>query len=139
MISHHGLLGALTTVLKDDFERKSGMAAESLGKFQWELEKHIFGEEAILFKLCKKENLEDCQLVIELEKGHTAMLKMLENIKNGSVTNAWAEDIDRFQKFHSKHMEREEKELYPKLDFELSAAEKEEVISKINEILIKKY
>lgn len=137
MISHHGLLEALLTVFNDNLGINAERTAEDLDDFKWELEKHIFTEEKVMFKFCKQEGSETCELVNKLEQEHIAMLKTLDGLKdNLPVKNE--KDIAEFQKFMINHRETEEKDIYPKLDQELSEATKEEIIARINEISIKK-
>jgi hemerythrin-like domain-containing protein len=65
------------------------------------------------------------------------MLEMLGDLKDDSVIKAEA-DIAEFQEFIKKHREQEEKNLYSRLDRELSRRVKEEIIARINEIPIRK-
>lgn len=137
MVSHHGLLEILLTVFKDNLGRSAERARETLDSFQWELEKHILCEEKAIFRPCRQEDPETCELIKKLEQDHTVMLEMLGALKDDLVAKAEA-DVAEFQEFMVKHRELEEKDLYSRLDRELSAATKEEIIARINEIPIKK-
>jgi len=137
MVSHHGLLEILLTVAEDDLGRNTERAREALDNFQWELEKHIFGEEKVAFKNYKVEDLETHELVKKLESEHAVMLETIDALKNGWETKTKA-DIAEFREFMVKHRELEEKDFYHKLDQILSEATKEEIVARINEIPIKK-
>jgi len=137
MVTHHGFLEILLTVFKDNLGKNVEKAAKTLDSFQWELEKHIFSEEKAIFRFCKEENTEICELVKKLEQEHTVMLDMLGDLKNDLVVKAEKDSIE-FREFMVRHRKIEEKNLYPRLDQELSAAAKEEIITRINEIPIKK-
>jgi hemerythrin-like domain-containing protein len=137
MVTHHGLLEALLFVFKDYFGKNVERTVETLDGFQWELEKHIFSEEKAIFKFCRQKKSETCELIKKLEEEHTVMLDMLGTLKDDLLTKAKA-DATEFREFITKHRELEEKELYPKLDRELSVAAKEKLIARINEIPLKR-
>lgn len=137
MVTHHGFLEALLTVFRDNLGENVERAAKTLDSFQWELEKHIFSEEKVIFRFCREENTEICELVKKLEQEHTVMLERLGDIKDDLVAKA-KEDAVEFREFMARHREIEEKDLYPRLDRELPTEVKEEIINRINEIPIKK-
>ena len=137
MVSHHGLLEILLTVVKDNLDRNMERAREALDNFQWELEKHIFSEEKVAFKYYKPEALETRELVKELEHEHAVMLETVDVLKDNLEAKTEA-DIAEFQEFMVKHRGLEEKDLYSKLDQQLSTATKEKIVARINEIPIKK-
>lgn len=137
MVIHHGLLETLWTVFRDNLDKNRKRAEETLNSFQWELEKHFFSEEKVIFRFCTKEDSESCKLVKKLWQEHTVMLEMLNQLKNDLIAKA-AADTAEFHEFMIKHRELEEKELYPRLDRELLGPVKEEIIARINEIPIQK-
>lgn len=137
MIYHHALLEVLIAVLKDSFVKKTKETAEFLDNFQWELEKHLFAEEKVIFKVCRQEAPGACELVRKLEQEHLLMLEMLEDLKDNLIIKTEA-DFIKFHELLTKHRQLEEKELYPRLDQELNIMVKEDIIAKINEIPIKK-
>ena len=138
MVIHHGLLEALLTVFKDELGKSSQRAAETLDNFQWEFEKHIFGEEKVIFRLCKQQEPEICELVKKMEGEHTVMLNILEELKKSDLTVENEAKAKKFYDFLVRHREVEENELYPRMDQELSDEVKEDIISRIDEIPIKK-
>jgi hemerythrin-like domain-containing protein len=136
MVAHHGLLEALLAVFKDDFRASKGKAQFALDDFQWELEKHLFSEEKVLFRLCDPKNPTLCGLVLKLEREHETMLGMVMALKDNLLVKT-EEDITKFQDFMVQHRDVEEKELYVHLDSELTENAKREIIRRINEVPIK--
>ena len=138
MVTHHGFLEALLAVFKDELGKDRERTAKTLDTFQWELEKHIFNEEKVIFRFCNKEDEQICELVKKLEQEHTMMLDMLGDLKDDLMTKA-QEDAVKFREFMARHRKTEEENLYPRLDQELPVAIKEDIIARINEIPAKKY
>jgi iron-sulfur cluster repair protein YtfE (RIC family) len=137
MVTHHGFLETLLTVFKDSLGKGAEETAKTLDKFQWELEKHIFSEEKVIFSFCKGKDAEVCDLIKKLEQDHTVMLEMLGDLKDDLLTKAEKDSVE-FREFMAKHRKIEEKNLYPRLDQELPTAAKEEIIARVNEVSIKK-
>lgn len=137
MIEEHALIEVLLLVFKNDLTKEPGSAENSLNKFSWELEKHFFVEERAIFKFCGSPDSEICQIVQELIQEHSIMLEMLNEIKNDLVIGKNIE-ISSFLILLEKHRNTEEKKLYPKIDQEFSQENKDIIISKINEIPLKK-
>jgi len=137
MMSHHALLAALLKVYRDDLFKNPKSAAEALEDFEWELDKHIFTEEKVIFRFCKPDELAACAIVKRLEQEHTIMLEMVQGLKQDLEDKAEA-DAEKFEGLMLRHVAVEETELYPRLDQELSTILKEEIIGRINEIPMKK-
>ncbi len=137
MIVHHGLLEGLLKDIQESLEKDGLRVLDLLEEFQWELKKHIFSEEKVIFQLYKKENSEIRELIKKIEQSHTEMMDVLGDLKDDFVTEA-KKDITDFQKMIEKHKKIEEEKLYPLLDKELDTETKKQIISQITEIPIKK-
>ncbi|MEK7503607.1 MAG: hemerythrin domain-containing protein [Patescibacteria group bacterium] len=138
MIAHHALLETLLAVFKDEFKADSVAAATALDEFKWEWEKHVFGEEKVIFKFCGGGETTLCQVVHELVAEHILIQETLNAFENNLAIKTSA-DIDNFHKLITEHRETEEQTLYPGLDRELDEAQKEAIIARINQIPMKKY
>ena len=122
-----------------DVEKSIGMELISTMKvfdtFEWELEKHIFIEEKAVFSSYKPTNIvEGYKMVPELIQQHNDILNRLRVMRKNLM---WQRpiDYDEFKELIMAHKTFEEVSLYPKLDQELDASQKEEIMKKIREII----
>jgi len=136
MVSHHALLETLFSVWQEEIEKSIGNPKASLGQLQWEMEKHFFVEENAIFDFTRWQNSVIAEMVDHLKKDHHNMLESLKGFFTDSAKIDGA--ISAFSKILKQHRQLEEKELYPKLDEELTESQKQEIISHINEIPLKK-
>ena len=130
--------GKIVTLLLD-VEKSIGMEILSTMKvfdtFEWELEKHIFIEEKAVFSSYKPTNIvEGYKMVPELIQQHNDILNRLRVMRKNLM---WQRpiDYDEFKELIMAHKTFEEVSLYPKLDQELDASQKEEIMKKIREII----
>ena len=130
--------GKIVTLLLD-VEKSIGMEIISTMKlfdiFEWELEKHIFIEEKAVFSSYKPTNIvEGYKMVPELIQQHNDILNRLRVMRKNLM---WQRpiDYDEFKELIMAHKTFEEVSLYPKLDQELDASQKEEIMKKIREII----
>jgi hemerythrin superfamily protein len=130
--------GKIVTLLLD-VEKSIGMEILSTMKvfdtFEWELEKHIFIEEKAVFSSYKPTNIvEGYKMVPELIQQHNDILNRLRAMRKNLM---WQRpiDYDEFKELIMAHKTFEEVSLYPKLDQELDASQKEEIMKKICEII----
>ncbi len=137
MVGHHRMLEALLLILKENIDKKSENMMDFFDNFEWELQKHLFTEEKVIFKLCREDFPEICKMVEKVEQEHTVMMEMLEDMRIDLI-NKSKTDIDGFQDFVARHRSFEESKLYPILDQRLSEEAKKEMVDKIREIPIKR-
>jgi iron-sulfur cluster repair protein YtfE (RIC family) len=130
-----------TKILKllHDVEKSMGIERISLMKvfdtFEWELEKHIFTEEKAIFTSYNPKNiLKGYKMVPELIQQHNDILNRVRLMRKGLMWNRPVQ-YHEFKEFLMVHKTFEEASLYPKLDKELTVAQKEEIIKKIREIV----
>jgi hemerythrin superfamily protein len=135
MLGHHALIDVLLTAFKDTLAKNPEEAEKLFDEFRWELDKHFFVEERAIFKFCEPPEDEICRLVNKLIKEHDLMLGLMNEMKNALALRRRV-DVAGFQKILTEHREAEEKVLYPWVDQKLTAAEKEAIIERINEIPI---
>jgi hemerythrin-like domain-containing protein len=135
MISHHALIGMLFTLLKEELREKSQTAGSTFSELVWEIKKHFFTEENAIFDYLPLRGVDIFKTINHLRDEHLAMLNILKNFSDNfpKITN---EQIEEFSNLLETHREVEEQILYPKLDKEIREEQKEEIISRINEITI---
>jgi hemerythrin-like domain-containing protein len=130
-----------TKILKllGDVEKSIGIELVSLMKvfdtFEWELEKHIFTEEKAIFSSYNPRNIsEGYKMVPELIQQHNEILNRIRVMRKDLM---WKKPVQypEFKELIMAHKTFEEASLYPKLDQELTNAQKDEIIKKIREIV----
>jgi iron-sulfur cluster repair protein YtfE (RIC family) len=122
-----------------DVEKSMGIELVSLMKvfdtFEWALEKHIFTEEKAIFSSYSPKNIsEGYKMVPELIQQHNEILNRVRVMRKDLMWNRPAQ-YDEFKELIMAHKTFEEVSLYPKLDQELTVAQKDEIIKKIREIV----
>jgi len=125
--------------LLHDVEKSSGMELVSVMKvfdtFEWELEKHIFTEEKAIFTSYSPTNIvEGYKMVPELIQQHNDILNRVRVMRKDLLWNRPMQ-YDEFKDRIVAHKTFEEVSLYPKLDQELTDQQKQEIITKIREIV----
>jgi iron-sulfur cluster repair protein YtfE (RIC family) len=130
MIRHHAALDVMLELFKEKSEKETALAKKYFEDFKWELEKHIFAEERVIFKLCKYIDSKECKTVINLTEEHKKSLVILSKIEKDLAS----EEISNLRALLIRHRKVEEEILYPKLDSILNEGQKELVFQRINEI-----
>ncbi|MBN1860682.1 MAG: hemerythrin domain-containing protein [Candidatus Thermoplasmatota archaeon] len=125
--------------LLHDVEKSSGMELVSMMKvfdtFEWELEKHIFTEEKAIFTSYSPTNIvEGYKMVPELIKQHNDILNRIRVMRKDLMWNKPVH-YHEFKECLMAHKTFEENSLYPRLDQELTDAQKQVIITKIREIV----
>lgn len=125
--------------LLHDVEKSEGMELVSKMKvfdtFEWELEKHIFIEEKAIFTSYSPKNIvEGYKMVPELIQQHNDILNRVRMMRKDLMWNKPMK-YHEFKELITAHKTFEEVSLYPKLDQELTEKQKQEIITKIREIV----
>ncbi len=102
--------------------------------FKWELEKHLFTEEKVIFTSYEPEDFEEgykmvTQLMLDHDKIHKQLKGMKKIIKKDKVCN-----FQEFKEIFLKHKNFEDEQVYPRFDQELDESTKEMIIKRINEV-----
>lgn len=137
MIGDHALIEILLSSFIDNLGKDKELAEKTFEEFRWGLEKHIFVEERVIFNPCERLESNLCEIAMALAKEHTQMMDILNKMKEDLATGKEI-DVSEFQKLLTAHRDVEEKNLYPELDKQLSQAQKEVIIARINEIPMEK-
>ena len=121
--------------LLDDFEESSDMnlpnSKEALNLFVWNLEKHIFLEEKILYSIYSiwDGNIEG---MFEILGDHGEIMVFLKKIKS---SNFGKSDITSLRELLENHFALEETMLYPNLEKVLNVEQKKFIIERAEEII----
>lgn len=102
--------------------------------FMWELEKHLFTEEKVIFTMYEpEEQIEFYSLIPQLMNEHEKILKYLKELKKSIKSHKECNSLDFIELF-IKHKNFEEEYFYPKLDQTLDEKTKEFIINRIKEV-----
>lgn len=136
MVKDHDVVLNLLNEFSDCTDRESQIQKKAFEKFLWEIEKHIFTEEKVVFTLYNPEDYkEGYKMVPQLMKEHDIINDKLNEMRK-SIYAGKSCDSQSFKDILMKHKDFEEKSLYPILDKELNHNTKELIINRINEIKI---
>ncbi len=139
----------VTDLLLNDhckIERSIGSFIDSLGKEEsynnienllWQIEKHIFIEERVIFTFLRKTDKEDYKSIPELEREHDEILRIMDDINLNLIDKkdqVVLELVKDMKKIILNHKKFEEEKIYPKLDVELSEEQKNIILGRINDI-----
>jgi rubredoxin len=136
MLDDHKKIVKLLEDFGKCFNLENEILKKAFDKFKWELEKHIFTEEKVIFISSELMYIEKFfklspQLIIDHKKITDILKEIQKNIKSNKECN-----FQEFKDFLLKHKDYEEINLYPSLDEELDEKTKEEIIKRMKEIRI---
>jgi len=133
MVIQHGLLESLFSTFKSEIKTDSKKARETLSEFSWELKKHFFAEEQVIFNFMSWKEPGISAIIDQLKKEHSMMLDGAEKI-SAAEDFMGQEIVESFAELLKSHRGIEEKDLYPKLDSALSDVQKEQIINRVTQI-----
>lgn len=136
MIAHHGLIEVLLAVFKDSLS-DSEKAPKALGDFRWQAEKHFFAEEKVNFRFVFYNQEDLYKIIRHLIEEHSQILEMINSIER-QLQEKKKVELDALSDLLREHRETEEKILYPQMDELLSQYQKDLMIERINEIVLRK-
>jgi len=133
MVADHEKIVKLLHDVRKSVVLDNKILKKSFETFYWELEKHIFTEEKIIFTSYKPEDFnEGYKMVPNLMKEHNIIYKKLNEMRKKINSNKPC-DFQEFKDILFKHKCFEEGHLYQKLDQELDLKTKKMMIDRINE------
>ena len=110
MVGHHALVELLLLDFKDALGKDVELVKKLFQEFRWELEKHIFVEERVIFEPCEQLKSDICKIVMHLVKEHGVMFELLNKAEDELETQNKT-DIAEFQELLTRHRDTEEKTL----------------------------
>jgi len=132
MLNEHKRLYILLERLEKNSEYGSDGWKELFNEFKWNLEKHFFVEEKVIFELCNSSCGDKIPEIFDLMKEHGEIINLINKIDSG---NNIEENMLNMNKMLIKHSETEDDDFYPLLDEKLSEERKLEILSRVKEIV----
>ncbi len=135
MVKDHAKLIGLLKNVEKSINEDSVSLMKVFDKFEWSLEKHLFTEEKAIFTSYSPTNIsEGYKMVPELIKEHNEILNKVRLIRKDLLNKRPVDFIGLKEKL-TNHKKFEEESLYPKLDQELEVTQKEDIVSKIKDLV----
>ena len=106
----------------------------NFNKFKWNLEKHFFVEEKVIFSMFVNISGKETTDTFSLLSDHVKIVSMINNIEN-KLKNKIRPDLSRLKEVLIAHKDFENQEFYPKLDERLNPAQKKEISERVKEII----
>ena len=127
MIKHHAYIEELFQVFKEQIGKEYAVMRETFNTFEGILKKHFAVEEENLFKFADLNDVNVAKLVHNLITDHFSMRGMVDTIKK-SMERGEKLDFSVLDTLLVKHRMIEDSVLYPRMENELDAWRKDEVI-----------
>ena len=108
--------------------------AKIFNQFKWNLDKHFFVEEKAIFDIFEKIENDEVTEIFDLMQEHGEIIELIKNIEE-RLNKKVKPDVSGLKKRLIDHLDLEDKMFYPKLDEELEPYKKQELISRIKEII----
>ena len=106
----------------------------SINNFKWNLEKHFFVEEKVIFKIYSNSIAEEIIDLNILIKEHRDIFWLLKKIEN-SIPKVKIEDLENMKNDLLHHTDFEIKVFYPRLEEELEDEEKALIKDRLDEFV----
>jgi hemerythrin superfamily protein len=108
---------------------------EAFLEFEWHIKKHIFIEEkAIFISYRPRDDSEKAEMFHRLSKEHSIIMDLIDSILKESFPKGNTR-FNKLKKLLQAHKNFEEKKVYPLLEKNLNAKNKQQIIMKIKEII----
>ena len=102
--------------------------------FNWELEKHLFTEEKVIFTIYEPEDyVEGYKMVPQLIKEHDEIYKQLKEMRKIIKSNKEC-NFQELKDLITKHKDFEDEHVYPKFDQELDKPTKDMIIKRVMDV-----
>lgn len=151
MLKDHSKIVKLLHDAESQLGKDKKNLKEPFNKLKWELERHIFIEEKVIFiEYAPKEKVDDeveedveevseynvYAMVPDLIKAHNELLKKVGILEKNLAIDKKI-DFENLRKLLLDHKHFEEQEFYPKLDKTLDSAQKKNIVDKMHTEIFK--
>ena len=126
MLREHGKINSSLI----EFEKNP--TSKSFHEFKWALEKHLFIEEKVIFKIYDNSTEFEIEELSQLIKEHKDMLWLLGEIEDLKENSS---RISILKKILPQHARFEDEIFYPRLDEELDEETKKLIIERCSEVI----
>jgi iron-sulfur cluster repair protein YtfE (RIC family) len=136
MVRDHNRLMEYLKEVENNLGHDFGFLSNSFNTFQWNLEKHFFVEEKVIFTAYNPDEPDKKYTNFsELMDQHTEILEKIETLRK-RLQKREPFDLNDLKKLLVKHKIFEEKSIYPVLDQEIDDFAKSVIIDRIKEIRV---
>ena len=135
MLKEHGKIKNFIQDFEKCLKDNAKNCEKSFSKFKWNLEKHFFIEEKVIFTIFNSANEEESEDILNLLKEHKEILFLIESIEENSYKNA-EQEIMELSQIMTNHANFENEVFYPRLDNELNENEKCLIIERCDEVIL---
>jgi hemerythrin-like domain-containing protein len=132
MMEEHKLIENLLSGFETLHYQNSTNAKKLFEAFSWNIEKHIFFEEKMIYSIYPIWNA-NMEGMFEILQDHGDILNLIKKIKTSHFTQ---EDVETLKNTLKEHFELEEEVLYPQLEKILNKQQKEDFLDRATEFLV---
>ena len=134
MLAEHKRLKILLEGCLKNSAHSPILAEEFFVKFKWNLEKHFFLEEKVIFSNPAVENSEHTEEIDDILKEHKEILEIVRSIELDKF-GLNEEKLKLLKKIVEKHAQFEDEDFYPRLDEILTQEQKQEIFRESRKVL----
>jgi iron-sulfur cluster repair protein YtfE (RIC family) len=135
MLEEHGRINRILLEFEKELDSlEFDNIRKIFDEFKWNLEKHFFVEEKSIFDIFENIEGEEVTEIFDLMQEHGELTELVKNIGAG-LDNNIKPNISGLKEKLMNHARFEDQIFYPRLDEELEPYKKQEIISRINEII----
>jgi len=132
MKEEHNRIDIILDEFKSSLKNNSKDIQENWDRLEWNIKKHFFTEEKVIFSTFTLEGREDKNQ--DLLKEHEEIIEIIKDI-NEKKLNGIEEELTKLENKLKEHSEFENETFYPELDKTLTEEEKKNVIERAKEII----
>lgn len=133
MLQEHQRINKLIDELKkhlDNYEKTK----TNFSVFKWNLEKHFFVEEKVIFDMFVNISGEETNDVFHLLEDHVKIMGIIRTLEK-NLNKKIKPDLEELKQRLTLHKKFEDEEFYPDLDKRLSHEQKKKISERIKEII----
>ncbi|MEM0465623.1 MAG: hemerythrin domain-containing protein [Candidatus Pacearchaeota archaeon] len=134
MLKDHAQIMKLLSMFERELTKNLDNSKNLFNKFKWNLNKHFFVEEKVIFSVYESVSEEDNIDILKLLKEHKDIYWLLNKTEDELDANK-IPDISELKKLLRSHANFEDKNFYPKLDEELDDKQKAIIFDRAEEII----
>ena len=134
MLEEHKRLNKFLDILErdlDDYEKTK----INFNKLKWNLEKHFFTEEKVIFNMFMQISDQETSDTFNLLSDHVKIMQLIKQIEK-ELSKKIKPKIHILKEMLITHKDFEDEDFYPKLDQRLTSDQKKEISNRIKEIIL---
>jgi hemerythrin-like domain-containing protein len=132
MLRDHARIEASLNKLKNGLAEDFIALMDYFKDFKWEVERHFFFEERVIFSDLNLKDEETSVMVNKILRDHEIILKSLVDINECIEDEEILPDLSKLMVVLKDHKCFEDETVYPRLDSELDEKEKRIIIQRLN-------